>query len=301
VSALQTGDVVRIVKAVRGSIKAVEVGRLVTVRGTADDGERLVVDDGNPFDAEGANWTFVVSVPADAVELVGRPAPAPSPAWSAEVEAEAGGARLTSDQQSLAGLLPSGFTLRERDGLTEILLGETVISSAEDPRQTLRGCFVAIKNALAFVIEVRRWAASGPKGCPPYTSGADGMLRKLDESFALLMQTETSLRARLAAAEQERDDRAHTLRVIRADLDRAMPGWDEGVETTLLLLKLIERAAAAEERAQRAEGALADVRADAERTIAAHEGMEGVSVALARQARAVLDLLDAAALRGSRP
>jgi hypothetical protein len=164
------------------------------------------------------------------------------PAWSAEVEAEAGGVRerrLTSDQQSLAGLLPTGFTLRERDGLTEILLGETVISSADDPRQTLRGCFVAIKNALAFVTEVRRWAASGPKGCPPYTSGAEGMLTKLDESFALLMQTETSLRARLAAAEERAAKAEGERDEARRDLARVAGALGaDSLDGETLLLRL---------------------------------------------------------------
>jgi hypothetical protein len=149
VSGPQTGDVVRIVKAVRGSIKAVEVGRLVTVRGTADDGERLVVDDGNPFDAEGANWTFVVSVPADAVELVGRPAPAPSPAWSAEVEAEAGGAPPTPHPAETAAALQREGIDRARAAAEDADINARLVQALDRECASLRARLAAAEERAA--------------------------------------------------------------------------------------------------------------------------------------------------------
>ncbi len=107
----------------------------------------------------------------------------------------------------LAPLLPRSFTIRERDGLFEIMHGETVVSSANDPEMAFRGSFVALRNLQNFRDEVQRWAQAGPGGCPPYTSSAAAMLKRLDATFAGLRSVETSLRNQLAA-ETERRSRA---------------------------------------------------------------------------------------------
>lgn len=45
--------------------------------------------------------------------------------------------------------------------------------------------------------EFFRWTASGPKGCPPYTSHFGTALARLDESFAALSYVEDHLRAEI--------------------------------------------------------------------------------------------------------
>jgi hypothetical protein len=255
---------------------------------------------------------------AKADEALARMLGGAGPAWSAEVEAEAGGAAKpdkivrdlsgptrpwfawVSDYADEGMAAYDAATREDALRLAAIDLPDDDLTVRPVTAADVTGLQEEIGKLMPEVAPLRAALAAAEER-DEARDAASRAVAAAEEAAALVAQAQDKAERALTAGEAIASRLAAAVKTIAEYRDARK--WEaEALASKNQRIESLEGSlAAAEERAAKAEGALADVRADAERTIAAHEGMEGVSVALARQARAVLDLLDAAALRGSRP